>query len=222
MNRRYKVLIVEDETIIALELRRIIENLGYEVTATVTSYEDAIKSVKKNAPDIALLDINLQKDKDGIETAIDIQKLEDIQIIFLTSATDEETMESAMLQANAENYLNKPFNRTHIKPALFKAQLKVKRPDKYNLGGNYEFELKTQKLFLNNQPIKLSKKEANFFALLVEAKGELVSFTTIQNIVWPNEAVGDGAIRNLIYRLRNKLDKEFIETTPGYGCKLLV
>ena len=72
LNKQIKVLIVEDETIVALDIKSAISKLGYIVTATVTSYNEALKSILDNTPDIIMMDINLEGSKDGIQTAIDI------------------------------------------------------------------------------------------------------------------------------------------------------
>lgn len=69
-----KILVVEDEIIVALDIEKTLLKLGFKVTNKVTNYDDAIKSVKKNKPDIVLMDIKLKNSKDGIETAKDIQK----------------------------------------------------------------------------------------------------------------------------------------------------
>ena len=62
-----KILIVEDETIIALDIKRALEKMDYEVTNMVYDYQGAIKSVKINRPDLILMDVNLGNSKDGIE-----------------------------------------------------------------------------------------------------------------------------------------------------------
>ena len=67
-----KILIVEDESIVALDIKRILTNLQYEVTNMASDYFSAIESVEKNKPDIILMDVNLGKGKDGIETAKEI------------------------------------------------------------------------------------------------------------------------------------------------------
>ena len=66
-----KILIVEDETIIALDIKRALEKMDYEVTNMVYDYQGDIKSVKINRPDLILMDVNLGNSKDGIETAKD-------------------------------------------------------------------------------------------------------------------------------------------------------
>ena len=77
-----KILIVEDESIVALDIKSAVLRLGFQVSDTVTNYFDAITSVKANEPDIVLMDINLKNSKDGIETATDIKRIKNIPIVY--------------------------------------------------------------------------------------------------------------------------------------------
>lgn len=67
--KKTKILIVEDESIVALDIKRTLEKLDYEITNTAFDYQGAINSVLMNKPDLILMDVNLGKSKDGIETA---------------------------------------------------------------------------------------------------------------------------------------------------------
>ncbi len=79
--KKPKVLIVEDETIVALDIKSVLINLDFEVTDLVKNYDKAISSVLNNKPDIILMDINLKNSKDGIDTVIAIQKKQNIPVI---------------------------------------------------------------------------------------------------------------------------------------------
>ena len=112
-----KILIIEDETIVALDIKRIVKNLGYEVTDTVTNFESAINSVEKNRPDIILSDINLNSDKNGIDIIETIQKKDFIPTIYITAYSDELTIQRA-IKTNPMGYILKPFRKDDIKSAL--------------------------------------------------------------------------------------------------------
>ena len=64
-----RILIIEDEAIIAMEIERSLQNLGYEVTSVVNTGDDTITKAEEDKPDLILMDIRIQGDKDGIETA---------------------------------------------------------------------------------------------------------------------------------------------------------
>ena len=104
-----KILITEDEGIVALEIRETLENLGYYVVGEAQTGQEAIELARDAKPDLVLMDITLQGDMDGIEAAERIYNLYDIPIIFLTSHSDEATIKKAM-RSNPFGYLIKPFN----------------------------------------------------------------------------------------------------------------
>ena len=108
-----KILVVEDEAIIASDIKRRLEKLGYEVPSTVANGRDAIRLVKEELPDIVLMDILLQGDIDGIETASLIKKEFDLPIVFLSASSDTATIARARSTAPAA-YLLKPFKDREI------------------------------------------------------------------------------------------------------------
>jgi PAS domain S-box-containing protein len=109
-----KILIVEDEKIVALDLKTILNNLGYEVIEPVNTGKDAINAAKKFKPDSILMDISLVDEMNGIEAANQIKKFSDIPIIFLTGKSDKKTLESARM-SDPIAYLVKPFDENQIK-----------------------------------------------------------------------------------------------------------
>lgn len=222
-----KVMILEDEAIIALEIQRVIMKLGYEVTSKPTSYEDAIKSVSENRPDIAILDIDLSKSqssKNGIQTAKEIINSFDIPIIFLTGNSDVSTLEEAS-SIEPISYINKPFKRDDIKTALFFAQKYLeKRTSKIikKIGYGYYYNLNKKLLYQNDEIIKLSNNENKLLKLLLDADGQIVTMEEIEYEVWSNNAVGNSSLRTLIYRLRNKLGHGLVDTIQAVGCRLVI
>jgi CheY-like chemotaxis protein len=104
-----QIFIVEDEQIVALDLKHRVQRLGYDVLATVASGDTALAYIQQNQPDLILMDIRLQGHLDGIETARRIQQQYDIPIIYLTASTDDETMKRAETTHPA-GYVFKPFD----------------------------------------------------------------------------------------------------------------
>jgi len=104
-----KILIVEDDNIIALGIKNDLLKLKYDVTEIVSTGEDAIKSVKKNCPDLILMDIYIKGKIDGVETAQKILKNFDIPIIYLTAYKDKATINKAKLTA-PYSYILKPYD----------------------------------------------------------------------------------------------------------------
>ena len=102
-----KVLIVEDEVIVAMSIERTLSSFGYDVVGLSTSPEDAIRIAGELKPDLVLMDINLDGEIDGIDAAEKIAQTSDIPVISLTSYTNEETMRRA-IGTNPYGYLTKP------------------------------------------------------------------------------------------------------------------
>ena len=117
------IMIVEDEIVIAMELQRKLNNLGYTVTGVVGSGEAAVETAGIAQPDLVLMDIKLAGKMDGIEAATIIHDRYHIPVVYLTAHTDEKTLQRAKL-AQPFGYLVKPFSeielRTTIEVSLYK------------------------------------------------------------------------------------------------------
>lgn len=91
--KKPKILIVEDEALLAMSMRIDLEDLGYEVCKSVSSGEEAVKIANEEKPDAVLMDIHLRGEMDGIEAAKQIKSLQGIPIIFITGYPSHETAE---------------------------------------------------------------------------------------------------------------------------------
>ena len=120
------ILIVEDENIIARDIQNKLKRLGYTVSSVVSSGEEAIKKVHEAPPNLVLMDIMLNGDIDGIETAEKIRSLVDIPVVFLTAYADERTLQRAKI-TEPFGYILKPFSvkdlHSTIEMALYKHQM---------------------------------------------------------------------------------------------------
>src|SRR3954468_16340179 len=112
-----RILVVEDERIVALDLVRTLEDLGYAVVGSVATGEAAIARVAEAAPDIVLMDIRLAGALDGIGAADWIRKNRGIPVIFLTAHADDETLRRAK-QTDPSGYLAKPFRADDLRCAI--------------------------------------------------------------------------------------------------------
>ncbi len=118
-----RILIVEDEVIVAMELKSRLTAFGYEVVGTLGRGEEAIEIAATVLPDLVLMDIKLAGKIDGIEAARKIHEFHDIPVVYLTAHSDEQTLQKAKL-GDPFAYLVKPFAeselRTTIEVALHK------------------------------------------------------------------------------------------------------
>ena len=114
MSREVSILIVEDESIIAEELRRMVIKLGYQVVGVAHRYQEALMLVEKHLPDLVLLDIGLNySDSDGIDLASHINRFYKIPFIYITANADIATVNRAKTTEPAA-YITKPFNDSTI------------------------------------------------------------------------------------------------------------
>ncbi len=109
MDKCIKILIVEDEQIVALDLKRRLTKLGYQVTGMAANGNKALALVKKEQPNIVLMDIHIQGAADGVEVAAMMQKTHSIPVIYLTAYSEEKTLNRAR-ETKPYGYLLKPFS----------------------------------------------------------------------------------------------------------------
>jgi signal transduction histidine kinase/BarA-like signal transduction histidine kinase len=108
-----RVMIVEDERVVAFNLQQRLRRLGYEVPAVAASSEQALLGVDQNNPDIVLMDINIEGDMDGIQTAERIGFSSAVPVIYLTAHSEEATLARARL-TKPYGYLIKPFSEREL------------------------------------------------------------------------------------------------------------
>ena len=112
-----RIMIVEDESIIALDIRHIVRHLGYEVTAMAASGEESIDKAVSTDPDLILMDIQLKGRMDGINAAEKIQRLYDIPVIYLSAFGDDVTLERINRDRPFE-FIQKPFIESELKETI--------------------------------------------------------------------------------------------------------
>ena len=121
-----RILIVEDEQIVAIDLKRSLEYMGFEVIKPVNTGEKALQVAANEKPSLILMDISLQGNMDGIETARIIKEKNDIPIVYITAHTDDQTFKKAKA-TGPHGYIIKPVEerelRTTVEMALFKHKM---------------------------------------------------------------------------------------------------
>ncbi|HOY95906.1 MAG TPA: response regulator [Catalimonadaceae bacterium] len=113
-----KILIVEDERILAVSLKMDLEDAGFQDITMVTNCDDACLAVEEKKPVLVLMDISIQGEKTGIDTAILISGISPVPVIYLTGETDIETRRKAEETPNCKGYLTKPVKMEVLQPLL--------------------------------------------------------------------------------------------------------
>jgi len=133
---RARILVVEDEFIIAMGIERSLKVLGYSVIDTVPSGEEAVEKALAELPDLVLMDINLQGEIDGLEAARKIRLRTDIPVIFLTAYADDDSLNRAR-ETESFGFIVKPFQDFALKSAIdtalymHRAERKLKRSEQW-------------------------------------------------------------------------------------------
>lgn len=126
MLQKPKILVVEDEIIVAVNLGQKLKKLGYELVGITSSGEEAIQKAEENHPDLVLMDINIEGNLDGIETAEVLRNRFHTPVIYLTAYADENTLDRAK-KTQPLGYIVKPFEsdqlRSSIEVALYKNEI---------------------------------------------------------------------------------------------------
>jgi two-component system cell cycle sensor histidine kinase/response regulator CckA len=133
MEELTRIFIVEDEGIVAFDIKQLLLNLGYDVVGVVSTGEEAIEKVEEIPIDLILMDISLEGEMDGIEAAKRIQGRWDVPIIYLTAHSDKKTLERAKV-TDPLGYIVKPFDKptlhTSIEMAIYKHRMKKQLEEK--------------------------------------------------------------------------------------------
>ncbi len=112
-----RVLIVEDETLIAEELTDRLSRLGFSVIAAVSSAEEGVAIATTERPDLVLMDIRLKGEKDGVQAVEEIRQQVDVPIVYLTAYSDRLTVDRAKATEH-DGFILKPFQRRELQSTI--------------------------------------------------------------------------------------------------------
>jgi len=112
-----RILVVEDESIISLQIRTMLRSMGYSVCGSASSGQEAIDKARELRPDLALMDVILKETMNGIEAAEQIHGYFNTPVIFISGCGDNETLERAR-GIGQFAYLNKPFTERELDAAI--------------------------------------------------------------------------------------------------------
>ena len=212
--KNLKILIVEDEKRLAQLLKDSISNSFFSVVIA-SNGEDGLKKFKSFKPDIIITDI-MMPFCDGLEMTLQIKELdESIPIIVLSAHSDKEKLLKA-IDLGINKYFIKPFDPEELLEHINKLALKLNKQKQSKLKEDFIFDNNSLSLYKNNISIELTKREKEFFYLMIKNKNNLVLSQTIKNKLW-DEDVNDEVLRTFIKRVRIKTSKDLIENISGQG-----
>lgn len=192
-----KILVVEDEVIIADDICRNLEELGYLVTEPAISYTEALTVLENEKPDIALLDIQLSGKKTGIDIANKINESYQIPFIFLTANSDTDTV-SKVKDVKPNAYLVKPFSKDELYTSI---EIAI-----HNFRSKQENEVREKSIFIKEKGLYT---KIDFDDILYIKSSHVyieIFLRTKQKIV----------IRTSLTEILKKLDASFVRVHRGY------
>ncbi|MGB4589037.1 MAG: response regulator transcription factor [Clostridiaceae bacterium] len=220
-----KILIVEDEERLRNLIRDYLLNEEYEVDLASNGEEGLLKALDKDY-DLILLDI-MMPFMDGFEMLKNLRKKKDTRVYFLTAKTMDEDLVNAY-KIGADDFIAKPFSP---KVLILKINALFSRIDeesgktKDKFYGILSLNELSQRVFVEDKEVSLSKKEFELLSLFVNHEDIVLSRDTIIERVWGYDYEGDlRTIDTSIKRLREKIGEAntYIETVRGYGYRFKV
>ena len=247
---KIKILIVEDESIIALNLKETLIELGYEPCGIAPNRCRTIALLEKGIqPDLILMDIYLKGPTTGIELAKELKiTMPEVPVIFLTANSELATIKEAS-KAFSYGYIIKPYKKPSLHAAIEVAIAKVNEDNKkrekldaieninktlehqltvnrdknhrtVQLKYGYLYDKETNILYYGDEPVKLTSKEKSIIDLLCNSAGHFISQDQMEYAIWQDEPAGYAAFRSVLFRLRSKVHKDLIANQNNTGYKI--
>lgn len=218
----YKILIIEDDEVIANSLKSHFNKWGFEAE-NIKEFQDIDKQVLHINPHIILLDIMLPF-LNGFHWCNEIRKFTKIPIIFISSASDNMNIVMAM-NMGGDDFIAKPFD---LNVLTAKVQALIRRTYAFNSGSNIIehdgviLNLNDTVVTYKEKKIELTKNEFKILQLLMENNGKIMSRDKIMEHLWDSDSfIDDNTLTVNITRLRKKLEEigvlNYVKTKKGLG-----
>ncbi|MDO5538502.1 MAG: response regulator transcription factor [Eubacteriales bacterium] len=218
----YKILVVEDDRIIADKICEYLNSFGYEARPA-EDFSNVMAQFAVFSPHLVMMDISLPF-YNGYYWCSEIRKISKVPVIFISSANDNMNVVMAV-NYGADDFIAKPFDLTVL---TAKIQAVLRRT--YDFGGQTSLlehrgvilNMDNASLVYNDVHVELTKNEYRILRILMENKGKTVKRDTIMTILWESDSfVDDNTLTVNVTRLRKKLEQaglpDFIATKKGIG-----
>jgi len=225
MRRRFRILIIDDNSDVLMVLRAMLTAEGFDVVVA----QDALAGLRaayQDHPDAILLDV-MMPEIDGFEACRRLREMTDVPIIFVTAKGAIEDIVHG-LSLGADDYVVKPFERSEL---LSRLGVCLRRAgERTDEGGDYLFPAESvvldcdrHELVIGNRTVYLTPKEFEVLRLLIRHAGKVLSTDAILTRVWGPDWIGEpDLVKQYVYRLRRKIESDpgtprFLHTVRGGG-----
>lgn len=220
------ILVIEDEPVIRKELKILLENALYQVTA-LEDFDSVVEQVIRKKPDLVLLDLNLP-DVTGFDICTEIREQSEIPIIFLTGRTDSMDELTGMLKGG-DDYITKPYQApillARIAAVLKRTRISETKESTVLTCHGVQLDLVHTCLEYGEKCVDLSKNELKILHYLFQHAGEIVPRLDMIEHLWENQVfIDDNTLSVNVTRIREKLKSigvtRLIETKRGMGYRV--
>lgn len=220
------IMIAEDDAVIRQELRVLLENALYQVTA-LEDFSDVASAVLAEKPDLVLLDLNLPEES-GFDICTKIRAESEVPVIFVTSRTDSMDELNGMLKGG-DDYITKPFQApillARIAAVLKRTYRDTKEEEQKLVHKGVELDIARGMVSCGTHQTELTKNELKILHYLFRKKGEIVPRADMIEYLWDNQVfIDDNTLSVNITRIRGKLREigvcGLIETKRGMGYRI--
>ncbi|MFK5977135.1 MAG: response regulator [Sulfurovum sp.] len=213
------ILIVDDEPLITIFIKRIIKSQGYFNIKICYDSQKAIDIINRDKPQLIFMDINIKGSLDGISVIKKVTRYN--PIVYYISAYNSDEIITEALSTNAYNYLIKPIKEEDIKIALqlsskYKKETSINQ-DRVEFRDNIYYSHSKKEIFQDDKIIPLSSIEKRLVDVFISNINTNISINVIRDRVWQDNTIEDVSIRGRISILRKKLPQLNIETNFGRG-----
>lgn len=214
------ILYAEDDLIIQDNISKIL-NILFKKVHIANDGEEAFKIYNQHKPDIILTDFLMPK-MDGYELTKKIRNIcNKTPIVILSNYTDKEKLLKC-IPLNLTEYLEKPVQYELLLNTLEKCKIQLIKNNFFKISNKLIYNFETKKLFINNEDIALTQMEIEIFEYFIENKNKLIQKDKLGLLIYKDDFTNENALKNIIYRLRKKIGKEFIINDRNLGYTLKV
>lgn len=216
--KKLNILYVDDDEVLCSSTKNILSPLFNNVFIAENG-EEAIKIFDNQKIHIVMMDVKMHN-LSGIDVAKYMRdKDKNIPIFLVSSYTDVNELIEA-IKLDLVDYIKKPFTFEKLLTTLFECldKMKLKGNLKHILGENIFYDELSKKVFINNKDILLTKSEVKIIETLIKKRGQMVTYLEFINIL--DRELSESALKNIVYRLRSKLEGNSIKNLYNVGYML--
>jgi len=218
ISRTLKILYIEDNEDNSQQSVTLLENFFFDIMR-VSNIDEGLSKFQENFYDIVFIDIQMPL-LDGISMAKEMKKQKkDIPIVVLSSYNEVKYL-LEIINNDIDGYILKPYDYEKTYEVVSKIIRKYYNRDIIQLAYNYFWNQHNKILTLYTKPIKLTINEIKLFECLIKSLNSFVSNEDLEYYIFEDTITNNKRVRNVISRLKNKIDNNLIESQYGLGYKI--